>query len=131
MEGTYSWQQKHCEKFNLPWNEAKALRSAKEMFERMFTFKFLPPGRGLWMMGTKYVEKHGGAALNNCAFVSTQSIANDFSGPFTCLMDLSMLGVGVGFDTRGAGSVIVQNPTHAGCYRVDDSREGCDRDWET
>lgn len=124
VEGTYSWQKRHCAKYNLPWDEQKAQRSAREFFERMFTFKFLPPGRGLWMMGTKYVEKHGGAALNNCAFISTESLANDFSGSLTFLMDMSMLGVGVGFDTLGAGQVDIQSPAYAGSHRVEDSREG-------
>ena len=46
------------------------------MFEKIYDFKFLPPGRGLWAMGTKLtMEKDLYASLNNCAFVSTQ--AND------------------------------------------------------
>lgn len=40
------------------------------------------------------------AALNNCGFVSTVDMANEPSAPFAFLMDASMLGVGVGFDTR-------------------------------
>jgi len=46
--------------------------------------------------------------LNNCAFVSTKTIKDDYSKPFTFLMDASMLGVGVGFDTKGAGEIVVQ-----------------------
>lgn len=35
--------------------------------------KFLPPGRGLWAMGSKLTtERRLYAALNNCAFVSTE-----------------------------------------------------------
>jgi hypothetical protein len=46
------------------------------------------------------------AALNNCAFVSTESIdKEDPAKPFKFLMDASMLGVGVGFDTKGAGKL--------------------------
>jgi ribonucleoside-triphosphate reductase len=43
-------------------------------------------------------------ALNNCAFVSTG--AEDVEGfvkAFEFLMDSAMLGVGVGFDTKGKG----------------------------
>lgn len=42
------------------------------MYDKIINFKFLPPGRGLWAMGTKITETKGlYAALNNCAFVST------------------------------------------------------------
>ena len=39
------------------WNEFKAENSAQEMYDRMFMMKFLPPGRGLWAMGTKITEE--------------------------------------------------------------------------
>ena len=80
------------------------------MYDRIFNMKFLPAGRGLWAMGTPITEEKGlFAALNNCAFVSTENIAKEFSNPFCFLMDASMLGVGVGFDTKGAGT-LVQRP---------------------
>jgi len=67
----------------------------------------------------------GGAALNNCAFVSTEEIDVDFAAPFTFLMDMSMLGVGVGGDTRGAGKVKIEVPKMSTePYVVKDSREG-------
>jgi len=128
VEGCYTIQQNHCMSLKLPWNPHKAQRSAQEMFRLMWNFKFLPPGRGLWMMGTDYIYKRGSAALNNCAFVSTEEIDTDFAEPFCFLMDLSMLGVGVAFDTKGAGKVTIQEPqigeyTHV----VEDSKEGwCD-----
>jgi ribonucleotide reductase alpha subunit len=65
VEGTYQIQKEHCDKLRLPWNGHKAQRSAQEMFKLMWDFKFLPPGRGLWMMGTDFVKKKGGGALNN------------------------------------------------------------------
>ena len=73
------------------------------------------------------------AALNNCAFISTADMgaaptgtAPDPAQPFCFLMEASMLGVGVGFDTRGAGSVFVQGPlpTHGDIFIIPDSREG-------
>jgi hypothetical protein len=75
-----------------------------KMYEKIFRFKFLPPGRGLWAMGTKITEeKELYAALNNCAFVSTkQDTVDAFISSFTFLMDSSMIGVGVGFDTKGS-----------------------------
>jgi hypothetical protein len=48
---------------------------------------------GLWAMGSPLTEQRGlYAALNNCAFVSTDSIKDDPSKPFCYLMDLAMLG---------------------------------------
>jgi ribonucleoside-triphosphate reductase (thioredoxin) len=52
------------------------------------------------------------AGLNNCAFVSTADLALEPERPFCFLMDAAMLGVGVGFDTDGAGSVIVVGKRH-------------------
>ena len=125
VEGVYTIQYWHAKRNHLPWDGAKALRSAQEMYRLMFDFKFLPPGRGLWMMGTEYVERHGGAALNNCAFVSTENIDMDFAAPFSFLMDMSMLGVGVGGDTRGAGRITIVDPVYdLASFMVEDSRDG-------
>lgn len=124
VEGCYQYQQRHCANLRLPWSTTKAQRSAQEMYRLIFDMKFLPPGRGLWMMGCDYVHKAGGAALNNCAYVSTSELSTSFSAPFTFLMDMSMLGVGVGGDTRGAGSVMIQAPVIGNNHVVDDSREG-------
>ncbi len=125
VEGCYTIQLNHCRNLKLPWNPQKAQRSAQEMFRLMWEFKFLPPGRGLWMMGTNYVWERGSAALNNCAFVSTEEIEANFAEPFCFLMDMSMLGVGVAFDTKGAGKVMVHDPKASGhTHVVEDSKEG-------
>lgn len=125
VEGCYKIQQKHCRDLKLPWNAIKAQFSAQEMFRRIWDFKFTPPGRGLWMMGTEYVEKKGSAALNNCAFISTKDLKASFSSPFCFLMDMSMVGVGVGGDTKGAGTITIKKPEFdKEKYVVADSREG-------
>ena len=129
VEGTYQIQQRHCAYQNVPWEREKALRSAQEMYERIFSFKFTPPGRGLWMMGTPFVRIHGSAALNNCAFTTTERIGekSGFSEPFTFLMDLSMLGVGVGSDTRGTDKITIRGPcleVERSTFVIPDSREG-------
>jgi len=94
----------------------------------MFNMKFLPPGRGLWAMGTAITEeKNLYAALNNCAFVSTKTIKEDYSKPFCFLMDASMLGVGVGFDTKGAGEIVVKGVNkdrNEEVFEIPDTREG-------
>lgn len=104
INGMYSLQKDHCKTNRLPWNDSKAQASAKEAFDRLFNFKWTPPGRGLWVMGTSIVnEQKNSAALQNCAFVSTASMTkNDPAKPFAFLMEASMLGVGVGFDDKGA-----------------------------
>jgi len=63
----------------------------------------------------------------NSAFVSTKDLAVDKHKPFTFLMDASMLGVGVGFDTRGNGLAMVNGVdiTHLPItFVIPDSREG-------
>lgn len=126
VEGTYELQFRHCSSNGLDWDSEKAKESAEEMFDRMFNMKFLPPGRGLWMMGTSYVmERENGAPLQNCGFISTKALHEGSSRPFTWLMDMSMLGVGVGFDTLGAGApVYAPNKNYQHTHEVEDSREG-------
>lgn len=125
IEGMFSVQKQHCYNLGLPWDKHRAAVSAIEAYRLMFDFKWLPPGRGLWMMGTEFVEKKGGAALNNCAFISTADIDTDFAEPFCFLMDMSMYGVGVGFDTMGAGKARIVEPLpDPSTFIVPDAREG-------
>ena len=125
VEGCFNIQKIHCRQQGLPWDESKAQGSAQEMYRRMWDFKWSPPGRGLWMMGNEVVYQRGAAALQNCSFISTDRIGEDFAGPFTFLMDLSMLGVGVGSDTRGSGKIRLQTPRPAEeTFVVADTREG-------
>lgn len=92
------------------------------------------------MMGTDFIEEKGSAALNNCGFVSTEDIDVRGSQAFTWTMDGLMMGVGVGFDTKGAGKITIKQPkgttlkeqiTHSAgtsesvtVFMVPDSREG-------
>jgi len=128
VEGTYSMQKNWIDSHQLGWNPWQAQASAQEMYDRMFNMKFLPPGRGLWAMGTSITEERNlYAALNNCAFVSTSTIKDDYSKPFCFLMDASMLGVGVGFDTKGAGEIVVKGVNvdrGEETYVIPDTREG-------
>ena len=128
VEGTYSMQKNHIDNYQLGWNAWQAQKSAQEMYDRIFNMKFLPPGRGLWAMGTAITEEKGlYAALNNCAFVSTSTIKEDYSKPFCFLMDASMLGVGVGFDTKGANEIVVKGinkSRNKEVFEIPDTREG-------
>ena len=104
VNGSFTLQLRHMKENNMKFDYGKAQETAMKMFDKIYHFKFLPPGRGLWAMGTKLTDEMKlYAALNNCAFVSTkQSDIDKFIGAFTFLMDSSMLGVGVGFDTKGS-----------------------------
>lgn len=128
VEGTYSMQRRWIEEHDLGWDARRAQKSAQEMFDRVFNMKFLPPGRGLWAMGSQIIEERGlHASLNNCAFVSTKNIKDELAKPFTFLMDASMLGVGVGFDTKGAGALVIKGINEAKgawTFAIPDSREG-------
>jgi len=127
VEGVYTIQKRHADIQNLDWDEEEMREQAQQMYQKIFDFKFTPPGRGLWMMGTDYIfERETSAPLFNCAFVTTKHIDEDFTQPFEYMMDMSMLGVGVGFDTKGKNKITIKQPEtdEDWTYTVDDSREG-------
>jgi len=127
INGMYSLQKDHAKLNRLPWSDSKAAASAKEAFDRLWNLKWTPPGRGLWVMGTPLVnEQRNSAALQNCAFVSTTSMTKtDTSKPFAFLMEASMLGVGVGFDDKGADKEFaIYAPTKGDTHVIPDTREG-------
>ncbi len=125
IEGMFTVQRVHCLGRGLPWEDRKALDFAEKAYDRMWRFKWTPPGRGLWIMGTRFMYERGGAALNNCGFVSTRDIDENYTAPFTWMLGMSMLGVGVGFDTRGKGKVSIREPERSEeSHAIGDSREG-------
>ena len=128
INGMYSLQKDYAKQQRLPWSDVKAASSAKEAFDRMFNFKWTPPGRGIWMMGTPLVnEQKNSAALQNCSFVSTDSMTKlNPAKPFAFLMEASMLGVGVGFDTKGADKdfTIYEPQPDTEPIIIPDTREG-------
>jgi len=127
INGMYSLQKDHAKTARLPWSDAKAASSAKEAFDRLWNLKWTPPGRGLWVMGTPIVNvQRNSAALQNCAFVSTGSMTKtDPAKSFAFLMEASMLGVGVGFDDKGADKEFtIYAPQGETPYVIPDTREG-------
>lgn len=131
VEGYYSILKDHCKRNRTPWNDFKALSSAKDAYERMFTFKWLPPGRGLQHMGRPIIHvEQDSSALQNCSFLSTGKLsahsAREATAPFTLMMEMAMTGVGVGFDTDGAGRLTIHEPDvdSEDIYVVPDTREG-------
>ncbi len=77
VEGSFTIQMRHCKNSFLPWDAARAQRSAQIMFEKMWNFKFLPPGRGLWVMGTPILDKLGSTPLLNCFGGETEVITSE------------------------------------------------------
>lgn len=127
IEGAYSIQRDHAITQRLPWNDSTAQASAQEAYALAFDGKWSPPGRGFWAMGTEIVNGRGDASpLFNCSMISTEHIADmdDPSLPFARLMEELMLGIGVGFCTRGAGKLILHQPAGFYPHQVPDSREG-------
>jgi ribonucleoside-triphosphate reductase len=129
VNGMYSIQKDHCKTNRLPWNDNKAQHSAQDAFDRLFNLKWSPPGRGLWMMGTPLVmDDRNSAALQNCSFMSTNEMTkNDPAKPFAFLMEASMLGIGVGFDDKGADKgFTIYSPEKMPPfnYVIPDTREG-------
>ena len=102
---------------NLVPNDPTATKEwALEALDAMFHMAWLPPGRGLWVMGTEYATRRGGDALNNCWYISVRPqsyedmemfqpygytfshpVAKMPSFPFIFMFDRAMLGGGVGF----------------------------------
>lgn len=129
IEGMYSIQKNWAKEHILPWNDNKAQRSAEEAYDLLFDMKWTPPGRGLSTMGTWLVNGRGDSTpLQNCSAVSTYDMTkNNPSGPFCFLMNVSMLGVGVGYDVRGAEKdFVIYEPSKQPplIYDVPDTREG-------
>jgi len=125
IEGMFDIQKQHVARLGLEWNDAKAQRTAKDAYERLFTLKWSPPGRGLWMMGTKFVQERTGAGLFNCAFRSTKDVSTKGGYLYAWIMDALMVGIGVGFDTKGAGTATISEPNWVDdVHVIEDSREG-------
>lgn len=127
INGMYSILQDYCLKNNRKYDPEKAHKGAQEAFDRLFRLKWSPPGRGLWMCGTRFVhERRVPEALQNCAFISTRSMANPNDDSFEWSMRQLMLGVGVGFDTKGSETDhIIKGPSKKEdvTYKIQDTRE--------
>merc|ERR1719267_367446 len=75
VQGTFQMQSDWLHSTGLPCDQMqleKLKLYSEDMYDRIFHMKMLPPGRGLWAMGSPLTKERGlYAALNNCAFVST------------------------------------------------------------
>lgn len=106
------------------WDDKKYQAIAAQLAAYIFEMKLLPPGRGLWAMGTEYVFERGSHSLNNCGFVE---VTDSLSDAASWLMDSLMCGVGVGFSTHTARLEGFTPPAANGFhppYIIPDTREG-------
>jgi len=106
---------------HLRWNEYSNQQVAYDMADSMLKMHWLPPGRGLWAMGSDYMYERGSASLYNCAFIEVNDLVED-----SCwLMDMSMNGVGVGFGlTNKQWKLYTPSKRKKIEFVVPDSREG-------
>lgn len=123
VEGCFSIRKDWYKKMGLQWDEAKWQATAQKMALMVFDMKMLPPGRGLWALGTDYIYNRGSAALNNCGFVD---VNGDLAKAASWAMDMLMCGVGVGFSTQNAEFTAYAPNKQASVtkYVIEDSREG-------
>lgn len=94
--GVYSIRKDWYEKNRVAWNEEFWQDHARRFAISLFKMYWMPPGRGLWAMGTPFIYERGSMALYNCAFTNITS--KEFAEDIEWLMDSLMLGVGVGFE---------------------------------
>ena len=71
VQGVMSIRKEHYFRNSLRWDDDEMQPFAREMALSLFKMEWLPPGRGLWMMGTDFVYERGSMALNNCFKRST------------------------------------------------------------
>ena len=120
INGVFSIRLDHYMSHGLPWDDEAMQELAGKMALAAFDFKWLPPGRGLWAMGTDYVYDRGAMALNNCGACDT----TDLAGAMDWLMDALMCGVGVGFNTAWEGGASLPDKMKPATFIIPDSREG-------
>lgn len=107
VEGVMSIRKNWYKLIGRKWDERFWDQQAKQMAEYFFDMKVLPPGRGLWANGSRSVYELGSAALNNCSAVDVTNLAEDAAW----VMDMLMMGVGVGFSTYSLQSTF-SRPKH-------------------
>lgn len=106
----------------IKWDDEYWQKYATGMALSMFRMEWLPPGRGMWAMGTPFVYDKGAMALNNCGFTKLGGNSR-LSDDLHWLMDALMLGVGVGFEPV-RDDLKIYTPVGYFDHYVQDSREG-------
>jgi ribonucleoside-triphosphate reductase len=104
----------------IQWDEAYWQEYAFGMAGAMQRMEWMPPGRGLWAMGSDIVRDRGAMALYNCAF---SEIGEDWVEDLCWIKDTLMHGVGVGFRPIRT-QFTLQEPQSTYAFVIPDTREG-------
>lgn len=124
VEGTFSIRKDHYIKNHIGWDHSFWQHYARHFAVSMFKMEWLPPGRGLWAMGSDFVYQRGSMALQNCGFTI---LGDEFPDDIHWTMDALMCGVGVGFLPERQDDLKVFVPKGKKDYIIPDTREGwCD-----
>jgi intein/homing endonuclease len=121
VEGCMSIRKEHFHRSSLYWDDNDRQDFARNMALSLFRMEWLPPGRGLWMMGTDFTYERGSMSLNNCSATDTE---DDFVHSAEWTMDGLMNGVGVGFTTNWLGEATMPDKKDSEIFVIPDSREG-------
>lgn len=117
VEGVFSIRKTHYINNNLGWEED--MEYVEKFTMNMFNMKFLPPGRGLAMMGTEKVKNCGSAFLFNCFHSELNNLSYDCGH----VMDFLACGIGAGVTLNWNGEVHEQSKEEE-IFVVPDDREG-------
>jgi ribonucleoside-diphosphate reductase alpha chain len=120
IEGLFSFYASYLTKNILPFPE-DVDDMATEALLSMVEMQWLPPGRGLFAMGTDHTFKNGNAALNNCYAVSTKE---DLVKASAWTMDMLMCGGGVGFDVTWNEEIFSPDKSDFFTCVIPDTRQG-------
>jgi ribonucleoside-triphosphate reductase len=121
IEGVLSIRKDWYVKHGIAWEDEQWQAFGREMGLTLFDMWWMPPGRGLWAMGTEFVYERGALALQNCGF---KVISDDFGKDLHWIMDALMCGVGVGFWPKRSDDLKLTEPHSSKPFLVPDSREG-------
>lgn len=121
IQGVMSIRKEHYYRNSLEWSDENMQKYARNMAVSMFDMKWLPPGRGLWMMGTDFVYNRGSMGLFNCGAVDTK---DDIVEAAEWTMDTLMNGVGIGYNTVWRGDIKRPDKKDSETFVVPDTREG-------
>lgn len=121
INGVMSIRKDWYKRNNIAWDERRWQAYGERMAESMFRMEWLPPGRGLWAMGTPLLAERGAMALYNCAF---SEIGDDWVDDICWMMDSLMYGVGVGFRPVRTDLRLTTPAPESFVYTIPDTREG-------
>lgn len=120
INGVMSLRKDWYTKNYVEWKEDYWQGFAFNMAQSLFRMEWLPPGRGLWAMGTDLIYERGSMALYNCCFTK---VSENWIIELCWLMDCLMHGCGVGFKPERNDLRLIA-PSSEQEYLIPDNREG-------